>query len=164
MMPSAFDIAAGGMAAHRAEIDIIAQNLANAGTERVLSGEPYRARAAVFEPVPSGGSSTFADALDAATTDFSIDLESGGDEADAPAGVRLASIAESDAPPEYRYEPTSPLAIASGPKRGYVAIPNVDPIGPMTSLVSAGRAYDADVAALQAAKQMDVEAIEVDRS
>jgi len=32
------------------------------------------------------------------------------------------------------------------------------------SLVAAGRAYDADVAALQAAKQMDVEAIDVDRS
>jgi hypothetical protein len=41
---------------------------------------------------------------------------------------------------------------------------DVDPIGQMVSLVSAGRAYDADVAALQAAKQMDVEAIDVDRS
>ena len=39
-----------------------------------------------------------------------------------------------------------------------------DPIQQMVSLVAAGRAYDADVASLQAAKQMDVEAIDVDRS
>ena len=38
-----------------------------------------------------------------------------------------------------------------------------DPIGQMIALVAAGRAYDADVAALQAAKQMDVEASDIDK-
>jgi flagellar basal body rod protein FlgC len=84
---------------------------------------------------------TFADALDAAASDSSFvafDGDGFEDESGPLAGVRLAGIAEGDGPP--------------------------DPIGQMVSLVSAGRAYDADVAALQAAKQMDVEAIDVDRS
>jgi flagellar basal-body rod protein FlgC len=126
------------MAAHRAEMDLIAANIANAGASRAEGGAPYRPRKAVFEP---SGSASFAsvladassDALDGADGDFDF-------EASPISGVRLAGVIESEA-----------------------SAPDGDPIEQMVSLVSAGRAYDADVAALQAAKQMDVEAIEVDR-
>jgi len=151
MSTSAFDIAASGMAVHRAEMDVIAENIANAGTTRAGSGAPYRERQAVVEPAgPDSFASIFADAA-------SMD-----DDADAPEGVQLAGIVESDAPAQYRFDPANPFAIAQGPHRGSVAEADVDPIEQMVSLVSAGRAYDADVAALQAAKQMDVEAIGVD--
>jgi flagellar basal-body rod protein FlgC len=126
MSASAFDIAASGMAVHRAEMDVIAQNIANAGTSRVEDGAPYRERRAVIEPAEQD---SFASIFDDA-------MAMDGDGA-APAGVRLAGIVES-------------------------AEPDVDPIEQMVSLVSTGRAYDADVAALQAAKQMEVEAIGVD--
>ena len=43
------------------------------------------------------------------------------------------------------------------------AVSDGDPIGQMIALVATGRAYDADVAALQAAKQMDVEASDIDK-
>ena len=151
MSASAFDIAASGMAAHRAEMDIIAENIANAGTTRTGAGTPYRERRAVIEPAAS---ESFASVLDDA-----MDIE---DDDSVPGGVRLAGIVESDAPLQYRYDPGNPFAFADGPRRGFVAEPDVDPIEQMVSLVSAGRAYDADVAALQAAKQMDVEAIGVD--
>jgi flagellar basal-body rod protein FlgC len=151
MSASAFDIAASGMAAHRAEMDVIAENIANAGTTRADGGGPYRERRAVIEPAEQD---SFASIFDDAV---SMD----GDDA-APAGVRLAGIEESDAMPQYRFDPGNPFAIAAGPRRGFVAEPDVDPIEQMVSLVSTGRAYDADVAALQAAKQMDVEAIGVD--
>jgi flagellar basal-body rod protein FlgC len=174
MSDSAFDIAASGMAAHRAEIDIIAENLANAGTAAADGTAPYRARSAVFEPARPDEAFSFADALSGAL-EFSpaFDFPSNGGSAasdefalsdDATSrGVRLAGVVESDRPPQYRFDPSNPMAIASGGHRGFVAVPDVDPIEQMVSLVSAGRAYDGDVAALQAAKQMDVEAVDVDR-
>ncbi|HYK53729.1 MAG TPA: flagellar basal body protein [Candidatus Eremiobacteraceae bacterium] len=149
MSASAFDIAASGMAAHSAEMDLIAENIANAGVSKA-DGTEYRPRMPVFEPAGDG---SFASALASAlgsdpTGDFSLDPADAGDAAfgfaafgePAPQPVRLAGIAVSPA--------------SDGD----------DSIGQMVSLVAAGRAYDADVAALQAAKQMDVEAIDVDRS
>jgi len=162
---SAFDIASSGMAAHRLEMDVIAANLANADTASA-NGVPYRMQTAVFEPAagPENGS-TFSDALDlAGALSVGLDDDDGADPFALPAGVRFAGVEESEAPAQYRYDPGNPAALNSGPHRGFVALSNVDPIEQMVSLVAAGRAYDADVAALQAAKQMDVEAIDVDRS
>jgi flagellar basal-body rod protein FlgC len=129
----AFDIAASGMAAQRIQMDVIAQNLANANVERT-DGVPFRARSAVFEVAtepdsPSGGA-----------FDIAFDDESG-----LPAGVRFAGLVEQP-----------PQAYA-----GHVGTDSVDPISQMIGLVAAGRAYDADVSALQAAKQMDVEAADI---
>jgi flagellar basal-body rod protein FlgC len=161
MSDAAFDVATAGMAAHRAEMDIIAENLANAGTMRADGSAPYRSRTPIFEPAPQG---SFAEALDDADSDSGFDIDFPDGESDPISAPRLAGIAESDAPPQFRYDPGNPLAIASGPHRGFVETPDVDPIGQMVALVSAGRAYDADVAALQAAKQMDVEAVDMDRA
>jgi flagellar basal-body rod protein FlgC len=161
MSASAFDVAASGMAAHRAEMDVIAANLANANTVGPNGASAYRARTAVFEPAQG---SAFASALDDATFDFDSDTSEASDDSGAPAGVRFAGVVEDEGPGQFRYDPSSPLSILSGPRRGFVAVPDVDPIEQMVALVSAGRAYDADVAALQAAKQMDVEAVDVDRS
>lgn len=149
MSASAFDIAASGMAAHRAEMDLIAENIANAGVSRA-DGSQYRPRMPVFEPA---GDTSFAAALETALgTDpsgaFALDSADAGDSAlgfalfseQAPQPVRLAGV-----------------SVSRASEAG-------DSIGQMVSLVAAGRAYDADVAALQAAKQMDVEAIDVDRS
>jgi len=160
MTASAFDIAAAGMSAHRAEMDVIAENLANANTERTDAAAPYREKTAVFE---SPDESPFAFALDAATDDLDVGIGDDGGPSP-PAGPIFAGVAQSDASPQYRFDPSNPLAIAVGPRRGFVALPDVDPIAQMVDLVGAGRAYDADVAALQAAKQMDVEAVEVDRA
>jgi flagellar basal-body rod protein FlgC len=159
VIDSAFEVAASGMAAHRAEMDVIAENLANASTARADGSAPYRSRTAVFERADGDA---FEDALDSAVGDPDFGMPSGLDDDDPAAGVRLAGVVESGGPPQLRFDPANPLAIASGPRQGYVEMPDVDPIGQMVALVSAGRAYDADVAALQAAKQMDVEAVEMD--
>lgn len=152
----AFDIAASGMAAQRAYIDVIAENLANSATVRA-DGEPYRARAPLFETV-----SPFALALEEATQD-DISVRFDDDEATLASGVRLASVVERSGPPRYQFDPAHPLAAKSGPHRGFVALPDVDPIEQMIELVAAGRAYDADVSVLQNAKQMDVEASDIVR-
>jgi flagellar basal-body rod protein FlgC len=151
-MSDAFDIAASGMAAHRAQLDVIAENLANANSVGA-NGVPYRARMALIEPLETAGDPldaggfSFADALDAATGDSGPDAFFDLDASAQPAAVRVAGIVDS----------------ASGP-RDAASGAGVDPIGQMVELLATGRAYDADVAALQAAKQMDVEAVDVDRS
>ena len=181
MSETAFDIASSGMAAHRAEMDVIAQNIANAATIRADGSGPYRARHVVFEPTAGNAfaaamtdvASAFGmmdspsafGTMDAASSTFAIEpVDGAGLDAQDAVGVRVAGIVESDASPQYTYDPGNPLAIAAGPRKGFAATPDVDPIEQMVSLVSTGRAYDADVAALQAAKQMDVEAVDVDRS
>ncbi len=150
---SAFDIAASGLAAQRIQMGVIAENLANANVMRG-DGVPFRAREAVFEPDAS-----FAHALDAATgDDFTVALDDAESE---PTGVRFAGLAEQPYEPQYRLDPGNPLAAGSGPHKGYVEVSDIDPISQMIGLVSASRAYDADVSALQAAKQMDTEAVDI---
>lgn len=153
-MTPAFDIAASGMAAQRLTMDVIAQNLANANVQQA-DGSPFHARTAVFEPA-----APFSDAMEAASA---ADVEvTFGDDAP-PAGVRFAGLVEQSSQPAYRLEPGNPLAATAGPHKGYVETSDVDPIAQMIGLVAAGRAYDADVSALQAAKQMDTEAIDIEQ-
>jgi len=153
----AFDIAASGMTAQRANMDVIAQNLANADSATV-AGAPYRTQSVVFEPATLNDDGNAADGAD----EFAVDLDGGAFDY-APQGVRLADVVDAPATEQYRYDPSNPLAARSGPRQGFVMESDVDPIGQMIGLISAGRAYDADVAALQGAKQMDVEADDIDR-
>lgn len=160
-MSTAFDIAASGMAAHRAEMDVIAENIANAG----LAGRArqFHPHAAVFAP---SSDATFADALGSAlgAQPSGFSLESGAfATADAFAGDDPFAPAFGDAysPQPVRFAGVVDEQATSSRARGD---DGADSIGEMVALVAAGRAYDADVASLQAAKQMDVEAIDVDRS
>jgi len=152
MTASAFDIAASGMAAHRAEMDLISENIANAGVSRA-DGTVFHPRALVLE---TAGDGSFANALDSAigaypTGGFAFDDADGLDDGDTAFG--FASFGDGSP------APVRVASIVTKPGAG-----GDDSIDQMVSLVAAGRAYDADVAALQAAKQMDVEAIDVDRT
>jgi len=152
MSASAFDIAASGMAAHRAEMDLITENIANAGVSKA-DGTEYRPRMPVFEPAGDG---SFASALESAL---------GSDQTGSTGGLALYPADTGDSAfglAIFGEAAPQPVRLAG------VAVSSAsdadDSIGQMVSLVAAGRAYDADVAALQAAKQIDVEAIDVDRS
>lgn len=160
-MADVYDIAASGMAAQRTQMNLIAENLANAGVVRA-DGGIFRARTAVFE-----NAATFSGALGRAldTDDQIFDGPSLSDEAsDGPAGVAVSDIVTPQTAPQFRYDPGNPYAQRTGAHKGYVALPDIDPIEQMISLVGAGRAYDADVAMLQAAKQMDTEAADIGRA
>ncbi len=159
-MSDVYAIAASGMAAQRTQMDLIAENLANAGVVRA-DGGAFHARTAVlqsaspFEPVLS----TALDFDDAGSGELGFD----GDAADDTAGVAVADVVERASAPQYRFDPGNPFAAKSGARKGYVTLPDVDPIEQMISLVASGRAYDADVAMLAAAKQMDSEAADIGR-
>lgn len=153
---SSFDIAAGGMAASRAELDVIAANLANADARRP-DGTPYRARSVLLE-----SQAPFSAALTSAG-DGDMEFASIFDDDAGPAGVRVAGVFERAGEAQFHYDPSHPLAIRTGPKRGFVELSDVDPIAEMVALIGAGRAYDANASALTAAKQMDAQASDIAR-
>ena len=65
-------------------------------------------------------------------------------------GVQVAGIAEDTTPNRKVYDPGHPDADANG----YVSMPNVDSVSEMVDLISASRAYEANVTAMQSAKPL----------
>jgi flagellar basal-body rod protein FlgC len=63
-------------------------------------------------------------------------------------GVEVAGIVNDPTPPRMVYDPGNPDANA----KGYVAMPNVNPVTEMTDLITATRAYEANATAIQAVK------------
>lgn len=65
-------------------------------------------------------------------------------------GVAVTAIVEDASPPRLVYDPKHPLADA----RGYIAMPNVNPVDEMVNLLSASRSYQNNVDTLNAAKNL----------
>jgi flagellar basal-body rod protein FlgC len=73
-------------------------------------------------------------------------------------GVQVAGVVQDTTTPLKRvYDPGHPDADA----QGYVSMPNVDTVTEMVDLISAQRAYEANVTAMQAAKQMFSKTLEL---
>jgi flagellar basal-body rod protein FlgC len=70
---------------------------------------------------------------------------SGGNE-----GVRIEEVMQDTRPLRRAYEPGNPVADADG----YVHYSNVQPIEEMVDMLSAGRAYEANIAAFNSSKSM----------
>ncbi len=128
-------VSGSGMAAQRARAEVLVENLANAETTRTPEGGPYRRKDVVFEsrPAPSSFSSLLRSELDGTLM-----------------GVEVAEVVEDNREPERRYLPGHPDA----DEQGYVAFPRVNPAEDMVDLLNAARQYEANVAAISAAKDM----------
>jgi flagellar basal-body rod protein FlgC len=136
------DISASGLTAERLRMDVTAENLANAQTTQGANGQPYRRKEVVLQQAAGG----FGQALTAAMGTQGTAAVG----ADEPRGVRVAGIVEDDTPNRMIYDPGHPDANADG----YVEMPNVDSVTEMVDLISASRAYEANVTAMQTAKSM----------
>ncbi len=135
------EISATGLTAERLRMDVTAENLANAQTTRGANGGPYRRKEVVLQQ--AAGGADFGATLRTAMTG-----RAGAGAA--PGGVEVAAISEDPAPPRMVYDPGHPDA----DERGYVEMPNVDSVTEMVDLISSSRAYEANVTAMQASKQM----------
>jgi len=133
----ALDISASGLIAERTRMDVTSQNLANAQS----SG--YRRQDVVLRE--SGGG--FANVLGQAI----------GASADSRRGVEVAEVTTDQAEQRRVYDPGHPDADA----QGYVRLPNVNAVSEMTDLISASRAYEANVTAMNTAKQMFSKTLEI---
>ena len=144
-------ISASALTAQRLRMDIISSNIANANTTRgrFVNGEwtPYQRK--MVEVMPRGQNSF--DSL----LDMAMQREQGG----ATQGVRVTRIVEDQTPFKLVYDPAHPEANAEG----YVQLPNVDLTKEMVDMLSATRAYEANVTAFNAGKNMDMKALEIGR-
>lgn len=140
---TAFAISASGLRAQRLRMDVIAANLANAQSTRTPAGGPYRRRDVVLESTPQ--SDSFDDLLASGTPN---------------AAVRVTRIVEDQRPPQLVFDPGHPDA----DQNGYVAMPNVNVVTEMVDLMAATRAYEANVAAVNATKRVLEAALEIGRA
>ena len=152
----AIDNSASGLTAERLRMDLISNNIANVNTTRTgqltAGGNqiPYRRQIAVFVPKPAA---SFAGVLDQVM---------GG--SGAGNGVEVAGIQEDQNPFKLEYNPDSPDAAQvaePGLPVGYVREPNVNMVNEMVDMISASRAYEANVTAMNASKAMAAKALEI---
>ncbi len=136
-------ISGSALKAQRARLNISAMNLANANTTRTIEGGPYRAKSVVFAARPV--EANFQQRLDS----IGVELRQ----------VEVIKVVEDEAPFKEVYDPSHPDADANG----MVKMPNVNVVEQMTDMMSARRAYEANVTALDAAKSMAMRALDISR-
>lgn len=133
-------ISASALKAQRVRMNAISSNLANIETTRTPDGGPYRKREVVFETSQEG----FSDTLDSRMRD-------------AAQGVKVARIQASSLPPRMVYNPSHPDA----DDKGMVAMPNISLVEEVSDMMSASRAYEANVTVVRSAKRMALKALEI---
>jgi flagellar basal-body rod protein FlgC len=127
--------------AERIRMDVVSQNLANLHTTRGPDGRPYQRQQVVFESVlrqelgadPGGG------------------LE--------PREVRVARIESSNRPPRLVHQPGHPDADANG----MVAMPDINAYEEMVDMMSASRAFEANLAAVKTARSLAMQTLTIGR-
>ena len=139
-----FAISASGMSAERLRLDIVSNNLANINTAGKTDGsiQPYRRQVPIFSHQ-----------LQQVLAERNKEYRFNG------AGVKVTGIIHDPNPPRTVYEPDHPYA----DDNGYVAYPNINVLNEMVDMITATRAYEANVTAFNAAKSMALKALEIGR-
>ncbi|MCY4644570.1 MAG: flagellar basal body rod protein FlgC [Bacteriovoracales bacterium] len=133
-------ISSSGLAANRKRMNVISSNIANAQTTRTIEGGPYRPKEVVFGSELARES--FSEIFDGQINSHS---------------VHATEIINLNKPPLPKYEPNHPDA---GPK-GYVYYPNINIMTEMANMISASRAYEANINAFNTSKAMAQKALEI---
>lgn len=157
-----FDIAASGMKAEQFRMDVISNNIANAHTLKTEDGNPYRRQVA---NVSAAQIQSFEREFATASfndSDFDFDISSKGATYQG-SGVSVEGVTEDSKDFNYVYDPSHPDAIKEGPRKGYVAKPNVNMLQEMTMMMEARRSYEANATSIETAKAMAMKALEIGR-
>ncbi len=158
MFLSSFDISGYGLSAQRVRVSTISSNIANANTTRTDEGGPYRRREVVFRAFDFNKVLNEKLGKNNQQLKYEDPLNEGDlgkEPKPAIMSVYIQKIARDDREPLMKYDPSHPDANSEG----YVAYPNVNPVVEMADLIEATRAYQANVAAFQSAKNMASNAI-----
>ncbi len=158
---STLKTSASALTANRRWMDAIAENLANAQTTRTDEGGPYRRKITSFKEVVEQvkvAEPGLRRRLEARTTQDAHmkSHERNSRQRLAVSGVE-AQEAEDNSEPRLVYDPGHPDANSEG----YVAYPNVEVVREMVDLITASRAYEANVTAINATKSMHKKALEI---
>jgi flagellar basal-body rod protein FlgC len=134
-------IAATGSAlnAQKTRLDVVAQNIANSHTTKSADGSPYKRQVVTFEAELSN--------------------RIAGKAHGTKEGVKVAAVSADPTPGQKIYDPRHPDADA----QGMVTMPNVNVSREMVDLITASRAYEANLSVVKAARQMAQRTIEMGR-
>jgi flagellar basal-body rod protein FlgC len=125
-------IAASGLKAESGRMRVIAENLANAdSTSPSPGGDPYRRKVPTF----------------ASTFDQDVEAQL----------VALGRIRRDPAPFRSEHDPGNPAADA----KGYVKLPNVNPLIEQMDMREAQRAYEANLNVIGAARRMIARTLDI---
>lgn len=137
-----FKISSSALKANSIRLDTISSNMANVETTSTPEGGPYKKKSVYFQSAPL----TFQQQLD---TNMQKSAQ----------GVEVTKIVEDQSEPRKVYDPSHPDAAEDG----YVSMPNVNIMEEMVDMMSATRAYQANVTTIQSAKRMALKALEIGR-
>jgi flagellar basal-body rod protein FlgC len=134
----ALDISTSALVAQRMRMNAISGNLANISTTHNAQGErePYQPRYVIFQ------------------TDEKIGVNGA-------AGVNVSDVLTSQKEPLFKFEPNSPDAIQEGPRKGYVAYPDINMMTEFTNAMEAARSYEANLGAIDIAKSMQQQTLRI---
>jgi flagellar basal-body rod protein FlgC len=135
------EVSGSALAAERWRAEVVSANMANAETTRTPQGGAYRRQLVVFRARPMPHFPLLLAAL----------------RQQSQPGVRVDQIVADPSPMPRRYEPGHPDADSAG----YVTYPNVNPVMEMTDLLGAVRAYQLNASAVQAAKNMIQQSLQI---
>jgi len=122
----------GALNAEQVRMDIVAQNIANAYTTKDTNGTPYQRKMVAFETIMGGVQN-------------------------AERGVRVSSIKNDQSLGEAVYNPGHPHADGNG----MVRMPNVQLAAEMVDLMSASRAYEANLTVARNARSIATKALSI---
>lgn len=135
---SGIDVTASALNAQKTRLDIVAQNIANAQTTRGADGLPYQRKVVSFE------------------TEL-LRQTQGAASGGGLQSVRISSITNDQTPGQRVFDPQHPDAGADG----YVQMPNVNMAYEMVDLMTASRAYEANLSVVKNARQMALRALDI---
>ena len=124
-------VAASALKAQQSRMRVIAENIANADTTSTVGGGDPYRRQAAV--------------FQARETD------NGGQ------GVRMATVRQDTTPFKTEYNPGHPAADA----KGYVRMPNVDPLVEAMDMREAQRAYEANLNVIETARQVSARTLDI---
>ncbi len=146
---NSMDISATGLTVQRLRMDIISQNIANVDTTRTEDGGPYKRKTILVQEKQEQQS--FASYLANKVNPVSVGSTTIG------SGVKAVRIVEDETEGTKTYDPTHPDA----DEDGYVTMPNVNTVTEMVNMISANRAYEANITALNTTVDMINKALSI---
>jgi flagellar basal-body rod protein FlgC len=129
----AFNIGSTGLVAQATRLSVTASNVANAESVAGPDGRTYRARQVMFAPIP-------------------VENTKGS-------GVQVVGITESTEPLRQEYKPFHPMA----DNKGYVQMPNVNPVEEMVNMISASRSYQMNIEMMNTTRQLMLKTLDLGR-
>ncbi|MCA9061140.1 MAG: flagellar basal body rod protein FlgC [Planctomycetaceae bacterium] len=138
---SGMSISASGLTGERLRMEVAANNIANAHSTQTSQGGPYQRQQVTF----------------AAAMNQFMDVQTGTIDSSSLNGVKVVSVGTDTTEGPRVYDPGHPHADAEG----YVTYPNVNMSHEMVDLMTASRAYEANLKSMETFRQVAEQALAV---